>query len=214
MYLPPHFHEGDRKANHDLIRAHPLGTLFTAGHSGLTANLIPFLLSPEQGEYGTLRGHLSKGNSQWKDLQHASECLVVFNGSEHYISPSWYPTKTATHKVVPTWNYVTVHVWGKPQIIDDETWLLRTVSDLTDGQEKVLPRPWKVADAPQDFILAQLKGIVGIELPISRMEGKKKLSQNRSPEDQKSVRMGILQQDGASEMAELMALQNNQDKEK
>jgi len=202
MYQPPHFREDRSENQHDLIRAHPLGLLITSGLSGLLANPIPFLVYADATEHGTLRAHLSRGNPQWRELAAVEQCLVVFQGPQKYITPSWYPTKRETGKVVPTWNYVTVHAWGRPQVIDDAAWLRRQLDDLTQLKEGARPAPWKVDDAPAHYVVSQMKGIIGVEIPIDRIEGKWKVSQNRPEADRAGVIAGLR---GGGESAEIMA---------
>jgi transcriptional regulator len=204
MYQPPAFREDRIEVQHALIRAHPLGLLITSGPGGLMANAVPFLVYPEGSERGTLRAHVSRGNPQWHELAAVEECLVVFQGRQKYITPSWYATKRETGKVVPTWNYITVHAWGRPQAISDAAWLRHQIDDLTLQQEGGLPDPWKVMDAPEDFVTAQIKGIVGIEIPIGRIEGKWKVSQNRTEVDRAGVVAGLREQ-GEATMADLVA---------
>jgi transcriptional regulator len=204
MYQPPHFREDRVEVQQDLIRNHPLGLLVTAGPGGLMANPVPFLVYPEGGERGTLRAHLARANPQWHELSVVTECLVVFQGPQEYVTPSWYATKRETGKVVPTWNYVTVHVWGKPQIVQDAAWLRRQLDDLTLLKEGVRPSPWQVEDAPPEFVTAQIKGIIGVELPVERIEGKWKVSQNRPAADRAGVVAG-LRADSAEAMAGLVA---------
>jgi transcriptional regulator len=206
MYQPPHFREDRLEVQHDLIRAHPFGLLITAGAGGLVANPIPFIVDLNASERGTLQGHLARGNGQWSDLASVDECLVVFQGPQEYISPSWYPTKQETGKVVPTWNYVTVHVWGRPRVIEDVDWLRAQIEALTALREGPRATPWRVSDAPETFVAAQLKGIVGVEVPISRIEGKWKVSQNRPEADRAGVVRGLRAQGTASDaMADLVA---------
>ena len=126
----------------------------------------------DEGDNGTLRAHMARANPHWRDLQGAAECLVVFLGPQGYITPSWYATKQETQKVVPTWNYVTVHAWGKPRLVEEAAWLRRQLDDLTRAQESARPGPWAVGDAPEDYVAAQMQAIVGIEIPIDRIEGK------------------------------------------
>lgn len=202
MYQPPHFREDRIEVQHDLIRAHPLGLLITAGPGGLLANPLPFLIDPEVSPRGTLRVHLARANPQWRDLAAVEQCLVVFQGPQEYISPSWYPTKRETGKVVPTWNYVTVHAWGRPRVTDDATWLRRQIDDLTGLKEGTQHTPWAVDDAPVQFIASQIKSIVGAEIPIDRIEGKWKVSQNRSEADRAGVVAGL---HGKGESGEIMA---------
>ena len=196
MYQPPHFREDSLEAQHDLIRARPLGLLLSAGPGGLVANHIPFTLYPAEGQFGTLRCHVSRANQQWRELQTVAECLAVFHGPQAYITPSWYATKRETGKVVPTWNYATVHAWGRPVVTDDPAWLRRQIDDLTEVNEGRLPGPWHVDDAPADFIASQIKGIVGIEFVITRIEGKWKMSQNRPEADRVGVAEGLAAQGG------------------
>lgn len=199
MYLPPLFREDRLEVQHALIRAHPLGLLVTAGPGGLVANPIPFLVDPGAGEFGTLRAHFAKANPQRAELAAVAECLVVFQGVEAYITPSWYATKAETGKVVPTWNYAIVEAWGPPTLIDDPDWLRRQIGDLTDSREAARPAPWAVEDAPADFVAGQVKGIVGLEIPIRRIEGKWKTSQNRPAADQAGVVAGLRHDFGADD---------------
>ena len=204
MYQPPHFREDRLAVQHALIRTHALGLLITAGPGALQANHVPFMLDPDASERGTLRAHLARANQQLAELAATEECLVVFQGPHAYISPSLYPTKHEHGKVVPTWNYITVHVWGRPQVIDDAAWLRRQIDDLTSHNERSRPAPWHVSDAPGPFVAAQLKAIVGIEIPIARIEGKWKVSQNRPAVDQVGVVEGLR---GSGGDAELIAAQ-------
>ncbi|HEY4030687.1 MAG TPA: FMN-binding negative transcriptional regulator [Caulobacteraceae bacterium] len=190
MYLPPHFREDRIDVLHAAIRAHPLATLVTAGAAGLEANPIPFLVE-EGGPFGVLQAHLARANGQLAALREGSEALVLFQGPQAYVSPSWYATKAETHKVVPTWNYVAVHCWGKPRVIDDPAWLRALVGRLTVSRENGRAEPWAVEDAPADYVAAQLRGIVGLEIPIARIEGKWKASQNRSQADRAGVATGL-----------------------
>lgn len=206
MYQPPHFREERIEVQHDLIRSHPLGLLITAGPGGLMANPIPFLVYAEGGPRGLLRAHVSRANPQWRELQTVDECLVVFQGPQDYVTPSWYPTKQESGKVVPTWNYVTLHVYGRPRAIEDAAWLRRQIDDLTALKEGGRIDPWRVDDAPADYVAAQIRGIVGIEIPITRSEGKWKVSQNRPEADRAGVAAGFRAQGEASgPMADLVA---------
>lgn len=190
MYQPPAFRETDLPTQHAFIAAHPLGLLISSG-DGLLANPIPFLIYPEEGPFGTLRCHMSRGNAQWKALLEAPQALVVFQGTEHYITPSWYPQKAVDGKVVPTWNYAIVQVRGATRVIEDAAWLHANVSALTDQHEGQRAKPWTVSDAPDAFIAGQLKGIVGIEIEISAIEAKFKASQNRPELDRVGVAHGL-----------------------
>jgi transcriptional regulator len=202
MYQPPHFREDRIEVQHDLIRRHPLGLLVTAGPGGLMANPIPFLIYADGSDFGTLRAHVARGNPQWRELSAVEECLVVFQGPQGYVTPSWYATKRETGKVVPTWNYITVHAWGRPRAIEDAGWLRRQLEDLTASQENRRAPPWAVGDAPEPFIQSQMKGIVGVEIPVSRIEGKWKVSQNRPEADRAGVVAGLASE---GEEAEAMA---------
>jgi transcriptional regulator len=196
MYQPPHFREDRLDVQHRLILTHSLGLLITAGPGGLQANHIPFLVDPAASERGTLRAHLARANPQLTELAAVRECLVVFQGPQRYISPSLYATKQETGKVVPTWNYITVHAWGAPRVIDETGWIHQQVDDLTRHRESERGTPWQVADAPEAFVAAQLKGIIGLEIPIARIEGKWKVSQNRPAIDQAGVISGLRSEDG------------------
>ena len=204
MYQVPHFRELELAPLHDFIRAHPLGLLITSS-GGLLANAIPFLLYDE-GEHGVLRCHLAKGNPQWQVLAEGAETLVAFQGTDHYISPSWYPSKAETHKVVPTWNYTMVQARGTARVIEDAAWLLAHVTALSATHEAQRPEPWEVSDAPEAFIASQLKGIVGVEIAISALEGKFKASQNRPMPDRAGVVAGLTEIGGgpALDMAALV----------
>jgi transcriptional regulator len=202
MYQPPHFREDRREVQHALMQNHSLGLLITAGPEGLQANFIPFLIDAHASEHGTLRAHLARANPQLRELAAVEECLVVFQGPQTYVSPSLYPTKQETGKVVPTWNYITVHAWGRPQVMDDPAWIRGQVDDLTRHQEAARAAPWQVSDAPEPFLAAQIKGIVGLEVPIARIEGKWKVSQNRNATDQAGVAAGLR---GSGEEADQIA---------
>jgi transcriptional regulator len=202
MYQPPHFREDRLAVQHALICKHSLGLLITAGLGGLQANHIPFLVDTEVSARGTLRAHLARGNPQVHELATVAECLVVFQGPQHYISPLLYPTKRETGKVVPTWNHITVHAWGRAQVTEDAAWLRRQINDLTNLREESELAPWRVSDAPESYVVAQIKGIVGVEFPIARIEGKCKVSQNRPAVDQAGVVSGLR---GGGDDAEVMA---------
>jgi len=206
MYQPPHFREDRLDIQHQLIRAHPLGLLVTVGGKGLTANPIPFSLDAAGSPHGTLRAHLSRANPQWQDFDAGHEALVIFQGVETYITPSWYETKRQTGKVVPTWNYAIVQAYGPLVIRDDPDWVRAQINELTFRHEAGRSAPWAVEDAPAAFIAAQLKGIVGIEIPISRIEGKWKVSQNRPEADRQGVAEGLraAPEEASQQMADLV----------
>jgi transcriptional regulator len=206
MYQPIHFREDRLDIQHALIRAYPLGLLITSGPGGLQANPIPFLIDAAASEKGTLRAHLARANTQLAELAAVDECLVVFQGPQHYVTPSYYATKRDTGKVVPTWNYITVHAWGRPRVIDDAGWLRQQIDDLTRHNEAARPVVWNVSDAPDAFIAAQVRGVVGLEFPIARIEGKWKVSQNRPAADQAGVVAGLRGQgDDADAIASAVA---------
>jgi transcriptional regulator len=191
MYEPPLHRQENLAAVHALIRAHPLGLLVNHGASGLLANAIPFLIFPESSKLGTLQAHMARANPQWRDLQNAEEALVVFQGAQHYITPSWYETKRETGKVVPTWNYLIVQARGRPRVIEDSDWLRTQIEALTSKQEFPRAKPWAVGDAPEDFVAAQIRQIVGVEIEIADIKGKWKASQNRNAEDRAGVVAGL-----------------------
>jgi len=203
MYLPPAFSHEDVASQHAFMRSCGLGTLVTNGPAGLYASHVPFLLDDE-GERGVLRAHLSRGNPHWKNFDATAEALAIFSGADFYVTPEWYATKRETGKVVPTWNYIAVHAYGPLRVVDDAAWVRALVTRLTDRHEAGRDKPWAVADAPDDFIAAQLKGIVGIEIPISRLEGKWKMSQNRPAADRAGVVTG-LEAEGQKAAAALVA---------
>ena len=205
MYVPLHFQMSDRAEQFALIRARPFGLLVTNGPGGLMANPAPFLLDEKAGEHGVLRAHLARPNPQWREADGSREALVVFQDVDAYVTPDWYATKRETGKVVPTWNYSAVHVYGRLRAIEDRDWLRRLVGDLTDVHEAGRATPWKVEDAPADYLDVMLRGIVGIEIEIARIEGKAKLSQNRDAADRAGVVAGLREQGG--EAAQRMAAQ-------
>ena len=206
MYVPQHFAETDPTTLHALIRAHPLGTWVTAGDDGLVANHVPFLLDPARGEQGTLIAHVARANPIWRTFSATTPSLVVFQGAESYVSPSFYPSKQAHGKVVPTWNYAVVHAYGMPRAIEDRDWLRKHLGALVSVHESHEAMPWKIADAPADFIDGLLRLIVGIEIPLARLVGKWKVSQNRPEADKAGVVAGLAARDDArsNAMAELV----------
>jgi transcriptional regulator len=204
MYLPAAFLEDRLETLHALIRAHPLGTLITAGAGGLLANLIPFILI-DSGDKGILRAHVARANAQVEALRSGAETLVVFQGPEAYISPSWYAAKAEHGRVVPTWNYVVVQARGTPRLVDDAAWIRAQIDELTASQENRRAEPWKVSDAPEPFIAGQLGAIVGVEIAVASLEGKWKVSQNRSAADREGVVEGLKREGSGGEMASLIA---------
>lgn len=206
MYVPRHFEETRVETLHELIRAHPLGALVTLTPGGLDANHIPFEVDPDPAPFGTLRGHVARANPVWREFAREAEALVLFQGPATYISPAWYPTKQETGRVVPTWNYAVVHAHGTPRFIEDRRWLRAFVERLTTRHETGRPHPWKVTDAPPEYIDTQLNAIVGLEIPIARLIGKWKVSQNRPPADRAGVVQGLSNETlpPAATMAELV----------
>ena len=192
MYVPKHHEETDTSVLHSLVKAHPLATWVTQGDGELLANHIPFLLDSTRGHLGTLVGHVAKANRVWQSFSKTVNSVLVFQGAETYITPSWYPSKHADGKAVPTWNYAVVHAHGMPRVIEDREWLLQHVNHLTDAHEAEQALPWKVSDAPQEFTDRLLQAIVGIEIPIAKLVGKWKVSQNRPEPDKLGVVAGLL----------------------
>lgn len=206
LYVPANFKEDRVLVLHEAIRHAGLATLVTSGPDGLIASHVPMVLDPEPAPFGKLYGHISRGNPQWRNVAAEIEALAMFVGPNAYISPSWYATKRQTGKVVPTWNYVAIHAYGKVQFFDEAERLLALVTKLTETHESRRAEPWAVSDAPEDFIRAQLKGIIGFELPIARLEGKWKMSQNRPAEDRAGVVAGLASEGGGveQEVAEIV----------
>jgi transcriptional regulator len=207
MYVPPHFAEDRLPVLQDFMRQHALATLVTLNAGGLVASHLPLLVDEEPAPNGRLIGHLARANGQWRDIDAGTDALAIFHGPQAYISPAWYPTKAETGKVVPTWNYAAVHAYGALRIIEDAAWLRELVGRLTNRHEAGHANPWKVEDAPEEFIQAQLKGIVGIELTVQRLEGKWKLSQNRPEKDRIGTERGLRETGDANAavMAAMMA---------
>lgn len=201
MYLPPEFKEESVPVLHEAIRQTALGTLVTLGEAGPEASHVPMLIDPEPAPYGTLIGHVSRANPQWQQSAAGAQALAIFLGPDAYISPAWYATKRQTGKVVPTWNYVAIHAYGELRFFEDAERLLRLVTRLTETHEAGRREPWAVSDAPAEFVRGMLKGIVGFELPIVRLEGKWKMSQNRPAEDRSGVIEGLQREGGASDVA-------------
>jgi len=191
MYIPKAFEETRIPVLHELIRSQPFSSLITLGGAGLVASHIPLVLEDRPGSLGLLKGHLSRANPQWRDFSPDVPALAIFAGPQHYITPSWYAEKQSSGKVVPTWNYVAVHAYGHLRLVEDTGWLLDHLRTLTGIHESPFAEPWKITDAPADYIQSMSKGIVGIELSIERLEGKWKLSQNRNEIDRRGVIEGL-----------------------
>ena len=207
MYVPEHFEETNVGVLHYLIGEHPLGALVTVTSQGLDANHIPFLIHAEPVPLGTLHAHVARANPLWREHAHAaSDALVIFQGPQAFVSPSWYPTKHETGKVVPTWNYVVVHAHGRLRIIDDPVWVRSHLEELTSRHEGRRDAPWKLTDAPADYIEKMVGAVVGIEIPITRLVGKWKVSQNRPARDRDGVVQGLVREGSpeASTMADLV----------
>ena len=191
MYIPRANEEKRIPVLHDLIRAHSFGSLITMGPSGILATHLPLVFEEDGSEYGTLKAHVSRANPQWRSFDKSVDALAIFSGPHHYISASWYPGAVDPGTEVPTWNYVTVHAYGTLRAIEDAAWLRAHVSALTDIHEANSTPPWTVGNAPEDYFASQIKGIVGFELPIRRLEGKWKTSQNRNATDRAAVAKGL-----------------------
>jgi transcriptional regulator len=191
LYIPKFNEETRLEILHGLIQSQPFATLITMGSSGLIATHLPMALSPGEGSPDILRGHVSRANPQWRDLDSSVDALAIFAGPQHYITPSWYPEKFEDAKVVPTWNYAVVHAYGTVTTIEDPAWLLTHLKSLTAQHEAAFPSPWAVTDVPEDYVASQIRGIVGIEIPIRRLEGKWKVSQNKSERTRKSIERGL-----------------------
>jgi transcriptional regulator len=204
MYTPKPNEETRVDVMHALVRAHPLGTWTLLGADDLLTNHVPFLLDAGRGPYGTLVGHVARANPVWRSPPTAVRSVVSFQGPQAYVTPSWYASKREHGKTVPTWNYAVVHARGLPTFIEDRAWLLAHVSRLTDAHEAAEPAPWSVADAPAEYTERMLGAIVGVEIPIERLLGKWKTSQNRTHADKVGVVAGLHDR-GDAASAELVA---------
>ncbi|QHD03920.1 transcriptional regulator [Pseudomonas sp. S04] len=191
MYTPSAFTVEDLPELQQQMLGSRLALLVTHGEQGLQASHLPLLLQVDEGPHGTLYGHFARANRQWQELQGGAEALVIFAGADAYVSPGFYPSKAEHGKVVPTWNYIAVHAYGTAEVFTDTERLRHLVGALTERHESARAQPWKLADAPTDYIDGMLKAIVGFALPIQRLEGKRKLSQNRSTTDIAGVREGL-----------------------
>ena len=203
MYIPAHFAETRPEELARIIRAHPLGMLVTHDAQGLDANHIPFEFDPDAGTHGRLTAHVARANPIWRQCAEGADVMVVFRGAEGYISPSWYPSKHETHRQVPTWNYEVVHAHGRLTVHDDEKFVRGIVARLTRTHEAGEPKPWKMGDSAPEYIDEMLKAIVGIEIAVTALAGKRKLSQNKEARD----RLGAVQalaERGHAELAQHM----------
>ncbi len=187
MYTPRQFEESRTDVLHRFIREHPLATLVIQAGGVLAADHVPLTLRPAAAPHGRLLGHVARANPLWQATVEEVNCLAVFHGPQHYISPNWYASKAQTGKVVPTWNYEVVHVHGKIRSIDDAAWLRSLLEELTEEHERGMAVPWKIGDAPDEYIDRMLQAVVGVEVEIVRIEGKAKLSQNQPPENRRSL---------------------------
>ncbi|MCC7410080.1 MAG: FMN-binding negative transcriptional regulator [Gammaproteobacteria bacterium] len=191
MHIPTDFEESRLPVLRALIDAQPLGALVSSGPNGLEANHVPFLVDPDPVPFGTLYGHVARANPIGRPGAVSGEVLVIFQGPEHYVSPGWYPSKRETGRVVPTWNYAVVHARGVLRLIEDAGWLRHCVTRLTDRHESGRAQPWQVTDAPAEFVERMLAAIVGIEIAITALSGKWKMSQNRPRADRVGVAAGL-----------------------
>ena len=203
MYVPEQFAESRPEEMHRLICEHPLGSLVTSTEAGLDANHFPFMLDPNRGPHGTLIAHVARANAVWTEGADGARVLVIFRGAQGYISPNWYVSKHETHRHVPTWNYEVVHVHGRLRVRDDSRTVGGVIARQTRQHEAAQPHPWKMSDAPTDYLTGQIRQIVGIEVEITRLEGKRKLSQNREHRDFEST-VKALDKQGYSELAAAM----------
>jgi transcriptional regulator len=205
MYNPAPFAEDRIDILHAFIRRHPLAALVSCGVNGPEATHVPVVLHTEIGPQGVLRCHVARANTHWKSME-AAPVLAIFQGPQHYITPTWYPSKQEHGKVVPTWNYLAVHVRGRAQLFEEQAPLVEHLRELTAQNEAEFENPWSVNDAPADYIKALSKAIVGIEISIETMQGKWKVSQNRSQADRHGVAAGLTSLDSPAslEMAELV----------
>ncbi len=203
MYNPREFREERVEVLHEFVRRERFAVLVTMGREGLEASHIPMAFDAAQGPLGKLRAHIARGNPQWRETNFEVPALAIFQGPHHYISPSWYPSREAGGRVVPTWNYAVVHAHGRLRAVEDREWLRKHVEELVAREEEGFDKPWSAAEAPADYIDGMLKGIVGLEMTIERLEGKWKMGQNRMEADREGAIAG-LRAAGAVEVAEWM----------
>lgn len=194
MFEHPLFKEDRTEVMHELMHSHPFATMITSQNEEFCADHLPLVLHGDLSERGIIRGHVARGNPLWRNGTSGATALAVFQGPQSYVTPSWYPSKKEHGKAVPTWNYAVVHAHGKLTLIDDGKWLLDHLVELTSRHESHQPVPWEVSDAPDDYMARQVKGIVGFELVIERLEGKWKVSQNKDEEDRAGVQRGLMQE--------------------
>lgn len=204
MYVPAHFAETWPEPLHRIIREHPFGMLVTHSAGGLDANHLPFAFDPDRGPAGTLQAHIARANPLWLEIADGADAMVVFTGPQAYVSPSWYPSKHESHRQVPTWNYEVVHAHGRLRFIDDGKFVRGVVARLTRRHEAGEPRPWKMGDADPDYLDRMVKAVVGLEVEVTRLEGKRKLGQNREARDRQGA-VNALQERGQHALASAMA---------
>lgn len=196
MYTPAQFKVDDSAEVHALMRAHPFAVLVTTGADGLVATHLPTVLKVDEANpLGRIECHVARPNPQWKSAAPDVDALMIFQGVEAYIRPGWYPSKAEHGKAVPTWNYAAVHAYGRLRVIQDQAWLLAHVAELSDQQEAPFEARWATSDAPESYMAVMARGIVGLELAITRLEGKVKMSQNRPPADREGVVRGLAERD-------------------
>ena len=209
MYNTSHFTEERIDVLHELMQTNPLGTLVTLEPDGMNANHLPFeIIAPSaEAPFGTLRAHCARSNPLWKNLNSSNESLIVFQGAQTYITPSWYEEKKLSGKVVPTYNYAVVHGYGKVRVVEDPQWILNLLQSLTKYHEDKQANPWQISDAPESYIEKMLAAIIGIEIPLTRLTGKWKVSQNRPEQDRLNIAAGLRMnaEQNAQTMATLVA---------
>lgn len=191
MYQPPHFVESRPEVLFDLIARHPFAALVRSGANGLEADHLPLVHDPSPAPFGTLRGHVARANPLWRACADGLDVLLIFQGAHTYVTPAWYPGKQVHGRVVPTWNYAVVHARGRARAVDDPAWLNALVTRLTDQNEAGRAQPWRVTDAPEAYVAAQLRAVVGLEITVEQLTGKWKVSQNREPADRAGVVEGL-----------------------
>ena len=207
MYFPSYFDESRLPVLQEFMQRHPFAAVVANIPTGIEANHVPLILDPARGKFGTLRGHIARANPMWRQAAAGTEMLAIFQGSSHYISPNWYPSKKEDARVVPTWNYVVVHTRGSIEWFSDPAWLRGLLEVTTNLHERAYQNPWKISDAPDEYLQGMLGAIVGFEIPIDAVSGKWKLSQNRSAADRAGVvsALGGHAEASAQEMATLIS---------
>jgi transcriptional regulator len=209
MHIQAHFAETRVPVLHELMRARPLATFIVANGEDIAVNHMPMMIESDASEYGVIRGHVPRSNRIWKSFGGQQNAVAVFHGPDCYVTPSWYPSKQKHGKAVPTWNYVIAHAHGFPKAIHDAAWLLEHLHAMTSKQEAFQTQPWKISDAPPDYIELMLKNIVGIEMPVSRLEGKRKVRQNRPEEDRLAVAAALRERGDADSLAKAELFQGS-----